>query len=160
MTPPSVDPPLGCSEDLGAGWVAIPCVCELWTQNTAPDPATATIELTLSPPDFTPTFGGPLLVQIAFEDPDTSWYTIWAAQPGNGSAYQVTTQSGTTTVTLGASDVTLPPVPLEACEMRKAWASIPGEYYACTLSMNMQAVITAGGTVTMTSGPCFNEPPT
>src|SRR5690242_5985427 len=56
--PPPPSPTLpnqpGCFTDMGSGWVQIPCLCELWLENAATSPTTATLELAVTPPDQVP----------------------------------------------------------------------------------------------------------
>jgi hypothetical protein len=112
--PPSATLPNtpGCFENnMGAGWIAVPCLCDLWLDNTTPGPATANITLAVPTPDQVPTLTGGLDVEVAFEDPDASWYARWATQAGNGVAFLVTSAAGKTTVRMGEAKVTLAPVP-------------------------------------------------
>jgi hypothetical protein len=156
--PPSPTMPQeeGCYVNYGDGWVAVPCFCELWLENTTPGPATAGIELTVTPPEEVPTLTGTLNVEIAFDDPDASWYAIWTAQPGNGDAFTVTSEGGATTVRMGASGLSLGPVPLAACETRTAKAHVSGSY---TATLSMHAVLDDGTVFAATDGSCSDIPP-
>jgi hypothetical protein len=154
--PPSSSLPMtvGCYEDTTAGWVAIPCLCELWFQNTKPDPASATITLTVTAPPL------PNLtdvdVEVAFEDPDGSWFATWSQEAGNGVAFALTNGGGKTTVRLGTSTVTLSPVPLAACETRKALAYISS--VDTTTVLKMHATLEDGSVFATADGTCENPP--
>ena len=143
----------GCYVNDGSGWIAVPCLCELWIENAEPGACAASVALSVSPPDQAAALGGALDVGVAFEDTDASWYAIWAAQAGGGDAFAVTSEGGTTTVELLAGDVALAPVPLAACETRKAMAYVSG---SDTATLGMHAVI--GGTAS-TDGSCDAIPP-
>jgi hypothetical protein len=155
---PTVPDDAGCYvNENGTGWVAIPCGCELWLQNTSPAPVTADVELIVTPQDQVPSLGGTLDVEIAFEDPDASWYATWSQQSGNGDAFVVSNEDGKTTVRMGQNSVLLAPVPLAACETRKAAAVVaPGSNFAATLSMHGAV---DGAVSTTTDATCSNPPP-
>jgi hypothetical protein len=158
--PPPPSPTLpdqeGCYVNDGSGWVAVPCLCNLWLENTTPGPATASIELTVTPPEQVPTLIGALDIEIAFDDPDASWYAIWTNQAGSGDDFTVTSEGGTTTVRMGESGVALGPVPLAACETRKAIAHVSGSYSAM---LSMHAVLDDGTVFATTDGSCSDIPP-
>ena len=151
---PTLPQQLGCYVDMGSGWVAVPCLCDLWLDNTTPGPATAGIELTVTPPDEVPTPPGAPGVDVAFDDPDASWYATWQQQAANGGAFTVTSDGGTTTVTMAESDVALGPVPLAACETRKAIAQVPGPAV-----LSMHAVLADGTVFATVDAGCSNQPP-
>jgi hypothetical protein len=153
---PTVPEQVGCYVDMGSGWVSVPCLCDLWIENTTPGPATAGIELTVTPPDQVPTLAGTLDVEIAFDDPDASWYAAWTTQAGNGDAFTVTSNGGTTTVKMGESSVALGPVPLAACETRKAVAKVSGSTSA---TLSTHAVLDDGTVFATTDGSCYDPPP-
>jgi hypothetical protein len=119
----------GCGENFGSGWVAVPCTCELWLENTTPAPIAASIEITVVPDQPSPAQAHG--ADIAFEDPDASWYGVWKAQSAGGG-FSVTNESGKTTVTVTQS-VTLKPVPLPACVKRVAQTQLND---ATTVSMH------------------------
>jgi len=159
--PPPPSPTLpdepGCYEnDHGSGWVKVPCLCELWIENTTPGQAMARVELSVTPLDQAPAFDGTLDAEIAFDDPDASWYAIWAKQPGSGDAFTITNQGGKTTVQLAASSLTLGPVPLFACETRNAIAQVSGSY---TETLSMRAILDDGHVLATIDGKCFAIPP-
>jgi hypothetical protein len=155
---PTVPDGGGCYvNDMGTGWVAIPCGCELWLENTSPTPVTADVQLAVTPPDQVPSLTGALDVEIAFEDPDASWYATWTQQPGSGEAFVVSNEGGKTNVRMGQSSVALAPVPLAACETRKAAAVVvPGSNFTASLSMH---AVLDGAVTTTTDGTCSNPPP-
>jgi hypothetical protein len=154
--PPSSSLPTtpGCFEGTTAGWVAIPCLCELWLQNTKAGPASATITLDVTAPPL-PALTG-VEVDVAFDDPDGSWLATWADEAGNGVAFALTSGGGKTTVRLGTSTVTLAPVPLAACETRKALAYISS--VDTTTVLKMHATLDDGSVFATTDGTCANPP--
>jgi len=155
--PPSPTPPTepGCSTNMGDGWVAVPCACDLWIANTTHEPISVGIQLTVTPPDAVPTLGGPLDAEVDFEDPDASWYATWSQQPGSGETFAVWTQGGETTVRMGQGSVALSPVEVAACKTRKARARQNGSYM---VNLSMHAVL-EGGMVIATADLCSNPPP-
>jgi hypothetical protein len=132
-------------------------------ENTNATVATATVSLALSKTDSPPPLTGMFYVDIAFEDPNESWYATWVAEPGAGSDYAVTATGGTTTVRMGANSVSLAPVPLAPCETRKAAASVrltnvfPSPNYDATLDMSGSLAV--DGSVFATPGSTCNNPP-
>lgn len=162
IPPPPPSPTMpdqpGCYEnDMGSGWFSVPCLCDLWLTNTMPAPITAGIQLLVTPPEQVPTLNGPLDVEVAFDDPDASWYATWTKQAGNGAAFTVTNEGGTTTVRMGEGSVVLASVPLTACETRKAIAHVSPGSNAAKLSMH--AVLGNGSAFATTDGTCMNPPP-
>lgn len=155
-TPTMPNQPGRYFNDNGIGWVAIPCSCDLWMANTLPTPITATIQLTVTPPDQTPTLDGPLDVEIAFDDPDASWYATWAKQTGNGASFTVTHEASTTTVRMGQSTLALLPAPVAACTTRKATAHVFGSSSA---TLSMHAALESGLPFPTTDATCLNPPP-
>ena len=155
---PTVPDQPGCYfNNMGSGWVAIPCDCNLWMANTTPAPITAGIQLTVTPPDQVPTLTGALDVEVAFDDPDASWYATWTKQAGSGDAFAVTNEGGTTTVRMGKSGVALAPVPVPACKTRKAIAHV---YGGSSAVLSIQAVLENEIASVTVEGTCFNPPPT
>ena len=109
----------------------------------------------MTPPDQVPTLSGTLEIGIAFDDPDASWYTVWAEQAGIGGTFTVTTEGGTTTVKMAEGTLTLAPVPLTACETRKATAHI---YGSDSVRLIMHADLDDGTVFATTDGRCSNLP--
>ncbi len=127
--PPSSTQPTGpgCYEnDMGSGWYQVPCSCEMWLRNTTHAGLGATIELHATPTDPPPTLDGSFDAGLDVVDPDGSWFSVWAAQPGNGVTFRVTRDGDTTRVRLGVSDLTLRPVVVEACTTRKGQGRLVG----------------------------------
>lgn len=157
--PPSPTMPTegGCFVNEGSGWVAVPCSCELWLDNTEAAPITVGMQLVVAPPDQVPDLDGPLDVEIAFDDPDATWHATWSRQPGNGETFAVTHQAGKTTVRMGEAEVELAPVSLTACEVRKGVAQVlPGDNSAAKL--NMHAILDDGTASVAVDGLCNNPP--
>jgi hypothetical protein len=157
--PPPPSPTLpnqpGCYENPGSGWIAVPCSCDLWLVNTRFDAITATIELTMKPPDV-PTLTGPVGAEVAFDDPEASWYATWSKQAGNGTAFVVTSAGGTTTVKMGTSGVTLAPVPIAACSTRKGVAQVNGSF---SVALTLHADLADGAVFATKEASCSNPPP-
>jgi hypothetical protein len=159
--PPPPSPTLpdqpGCYDNkMNTGWVAVPCLCELWLENTTPGTVSAGVELTVTPPDPAPTPTGPTGAGIAFDDPAASWYAVWATQAAEGGGFAVTHDGGTTTVEMSESSVALAMVPLAACETRKAMAYVHG---ALTTGLSMHAVLQDGTVLSTTDAACNNPAP-
>jgi hypothetical protein len=163
--PPSATPPLGCAEGSGNGWVSVPCICDLWIQNTETTAGTATISLTLSQNVSPPTLDGMFYVEVAFDDADESWYATWAAQPEDGSVYSVAAAGGTTTLRMGANSVSLAPVPVAGCTTRKGTAKVfltnvyPSPNYGTSLTMSASLAIDGTSIATINPPICRNPPP-
>jgi hypothetical protein len=129
----------------------------LWLENTTPGVATATITLTVAPPTEMPTLGGPLDVEVTFDDADGSWFGAWQAQAANGAAFVVSEGAGETTVRMGESVLTLAPVPLRACETRKATAHISPELNT-QAKLVMHAALADGAVIAAVDANCENLP--
>jgi len=143
----------GCYEGVDGGWIPVLCLCELPIDNTATSPGTFTITLGMTKASPAPSLAGSLDVEVSFDDPDASWYLVWAKQPASGTDYLVTNAGGKTTVQLGVTSLVLAPVPLSACGARMGTATIFGTYDASwsTLSLDMTASIDVGGVPTTTA---------
>jgi hypothetical protein len=126
----------------------------MWLQYTTPGPANATITLTATAPPLPDLTG--LEVDVSFEDPDGSWSAPWAQEAGHGAAFALMSGGGKTTVRLGTSTVTLSPVPLAACETRKALAYISS--VDTTTALKMHATLDDGAVFATTDGTCINPP--
>jgi hypothetical protein len=157
--PPSPTLPnqLGCYVDMGAGWIPTPCVCDLWLANTTFLPINAGIDLVVTPADQVPSLDGPLVVDVEFDDPDASFYATWAKQTGNGTAFTIKNDKGKTTVTMGSGKLTLLPVPVTACETRKAIAHIAGSNW--TAKLDIHATLENQIVSATTDSNCSNPPP-
>jgi hypothetical protein len=144
-TPPNAP---GCYEGVDGGWIPVLCLCQLPIDNETGSPETFIITLEMTSTSPAPSFGGALQVAVTFDDPDATWYTVWAKNAASGSDYMVTATGGQTTVQLGAPSVSLPPVPLALCGARLGVATISGTYDPSwdTLSLSMTASIEGRGT--------------
>jgi hypothetical protein len=143
---------------------ASPCVFPL-TNGTA---STGTVSITLSATPNTgpaPSLTALPLVQVAFDDFDSSWFNVWNAQPENGSAFRVTHSGSTTTVRLASYSVTLNQVQLAAGQTRNATGTtvLPNGYpNTVTLQIGASLSETSQGTVRTVAngGSCVTPPPT
>jgi hypothetical protein len=158
--PPSQSMPTkpGCYENLGQGWIHVPCSCELWLKNKAKVDAQVELDFTAMASDTQPTLGGPLDVEIAFDDPDASWYAVWASQTQAKDSFAVTSGAGKTTVRMAANTVKLAPVALAACRRRDANA-IVGGVVGAELSMHAVLRDDAGNAIATYDGSCEDIPP-
>ena len=138
---------MGCAWNLGSGWVAVPCTCDLWLTNTSPSSIAARIQVTVKPDPQSPP--GPV-ADIAFDDPDASFHAVWKAQAADGS-FVVANASGKTTVSV-EHDVTLASVPLAGCTTRTART----ELKSATVSMH---AVRDDGTELATMPLCFTPNP-
>jgi hypothetical protein len=112
----------------------------------------------VAPPQV-PSLAGPIDVEVAFEDPDATLYAIWASQIGGGQAFAVVHAGTATTVRMGASDVTLPPVPVAACETEKGHALvIPAN--GADVALQIHAVLEDGTGPQAVDATCQNAHPT
>lgn len=151
--PPPSSVPAGCSENKGSGWVSVPCTCDLWLENSTPVPVTAGLQLTVvAPPDQGPSPSGAHVGEVAFDDPDASWFATWSKQPGNGDAFTVRREGGTTVVSVGEGVVAMVPVPLDSCTTRKGQAHVLG-----SATLRADAVL-ANGVTLATMARCDNPP--
>ncbi len=90
-----------------------------------------------------PSFDGSFDVEVSFDDPDASWYRVWAAQSANGTDYALTNVGGQTTVQLGVSSLILAPVPLSSCGARLGTATISGTYAPSWAGMTLNMAVSA-----------------
>jgi hypothetical protein len=133
----------------------LPCNCDLWLRNTAGGPVSVKLALAFSPADMLPSLTGSPDVEVKFEDADASWYGVWAQQAARDASFNVTNDSGYTTVRLGASSVDLDPVAMAGCESRSPTGSISAPY-GTFLNLDMQATLTdaEGRLVANDTGQC------
>jgi hypothetical protein len=148
---------VGCYAYATSGWVRVACNCELLIQNPTPVGVEVRVSLTLGS-DVTPSLTASPYVEVAFDDPDGSWLTTWAAEAGKVGTFSVIGQGSTTVVRLGAASVSLDAVSLAGCEMRAAEGSLGGLQWPAGLSM--QAVLTdgSGNLLSDLGGSCINPP--
>ena len=144
--PPSPTPPStpGCYTKTNAGWIEQPCNCEMPLYNITHSTVDVRIALTVSPTGVAPSLTGAPAMQVGFEDPDASWFAVWSAQAGAGTAFLVTTAGGSTTVRLGAAEVDLAAVPLAACQSRMGTGDVGT---TSNVILDMEASFTSGGAV-------------
>ena len=152
---------VGCYVYANGAWEPIPCDCDLWLLNNEPTPVTVSLSLTFLPDDVAPSLTDSRDlpdVEVAFPDPDASWYQVWKDQAGNGTLFAVDNADGRTTVRLGTSQLVLDPVELRACEDRRPRASILAPW-GTAWQLDMQATLSDpdGNVVSTPSGSC-NQP--
>jgi hypothetical protein len=102
-------------------------------------------------------------VEIAFDDSDSSWFTAWNTQTGNGSTFKVTHSGATTTVRLGTFSVAMNPVALAAGQSRNATstATLPGGSGPLTVQIGATLTETngSGKVIAQNGGSCVALPP-
>jgi hypothetical protein len=135
-------------------WQKVPCNCELPIKNPATSVANVQFALTVMPATVTPSSSGDLEITVAFDDPDASWYAAWTGQAGATPTFAVTKTAGTTTVTLAATSVVLPKVPLPASASREVWARVIGGPWSTSLDMKATVTNAAGATLADARGSC------
>jgi len=142
---------------------ASPCVFPLTNATTSN--GSAQITLTVTPNTAAaPSLTAQPDVEVAFDDPDSSWFNVWTAQTGNGSTFKVTHSGAMTTVRLGAYSVALNQVSIAAGQSRNATGTtvLPSGYpTALTLEIGATLTETTGsGTVLVQNGgSCVTPPP-
>jgi hypothetical protein len=136
-----------------------PCVFPL-TNGTA---STGAVSITLSATPNTgpaPSLTALPLVQVAFDDFDSSWFNVWNAQPENGSAFRVTHSGSTTTVRLASYSVTLNQVQLAAGQTRNATGTtVLPSGYPNTVTLQIGASLSENGQTVANGGSCVTPPP-
>lgn len=161
MPPPSPTPPdtVGCFEGNDAGWVQVPCLCELPIENDSAQEIDVILQTIVSPPSLaaTLTLTGTLDIEIAFEDPGATWYAVLASEAGNGTYYAASNDGVTTTVRVGNGDYLYGSLPLASCEGRHLTARIAGNSDA-TLTMRANLASAHGGGIGTLVNDCANPP--
>ncbi len=141
---------------------ASPCIFPL-TNGTASN-GTVTITLSVTPNTGpAPSLTAQPEVQVAFDDGDSSWFNVWNAQSGNGSAFKVTHSGSTTTVRLASFSVTLDQVQFAAGQTRNATGTtvLPSGYpNTVTLAIGASLSETSQGSehVVANGGSCVTPP--
>jgi len=150
----------GCYKGVDGGWIPVLCGCQLPLDNMTASSATFVITLATTLTSPAPALAGGLDVEVSFDDPDESWYLVWAQQPANGTDYVTTKMEGKTTVRLGVTDLVLAPVPLSACGARIGTARISGTYDPswANLSLQMAAATLGHGAGAATSSATCHAP--
>jgi hypothetical protein len=139
--------------------------CVFPLTNATTSDGSAQITLTITPNTGTP----PSLtmlpdVEVAFDDPDSSWFNAWTTETGNGSTFTVTHSGATTTVRLGAFSIALNSVPLAAGQSRNATGTtnLPTGY-PNAVTLQIAATLTetngSGTVIVQNGGSCVAEPP-
>jgi hypothetical protein len=133
---------------------ATQCGCELWVKN--PDSNAAPVELTFTVTGGTapPSLDTTESIEVAFDDPDSSWFNVWAL-PANGDRFSLKHDGATTIVRLGAPKVQLT-ASLSGCELRIGRAILTATPIGQFLEMS--AVIDAGSTTSTALGSCEEHP--
>jgi hypothetical protein len=139
-----------------------PCVYPL--TNGTSNNGNAAITLSLTPNTGTaPSLTALPDVEVQFDDSDSSWFNVWNAQTGSGTAFKATHSGTSTTVRLGQFSVQLNAVPLAAGVSRTATgtANLPAGYGPATLQI--AATLTesggSGNVMVANGGSCaFNSP--
>ncbi len=133
---------------------ASPCVYPL--TNGTSSSGNAQITLTVTPNTGpTPALTALPDVEVAFDDADSSWFSVWNSQTGNGTAFAVTHSAATnsTNVRLGVFSVTLNAVPLAPSQTRNATGVVNPS--GGTLTLQIGATLTEtgpGGKVLVANG--------
>ncbi|HEY6475331.1 MAG TPA: hypothetical protein VI456_02050 [Polyangia bacterium] len=158
FAPPTPQPMMpnapGCYETVDGGWIPVLCLCQVPVDNASASPETFTIALAMTKSSPVPSFDGSFDVAVSFDDPDASWYRVWAAQSTDGTDYAVTNVGGETTVELGLSSLVLAPVPLSACGARLATATISGTYAPSWAGMTLSIAVSADAGHGNATGTC------
>jgi hypothetical protein len=161
MPPPSPTRPdtPGCFEGTDAGWVQVPCLCDLPIENDRTQEIDVVLRTIVSPPSLaqTLTLTGTQDIEIAFEDPGATWYAVLASEAGNGTYYAASNDGVTTTVRVGNGDYLYGNLPLAPCDARHVTARISGSTDA-TLTMWAYLDDPQGGGIGMLINDCANPP--
>jgi hypothetical protein len=142
---------------------ASPCIFPL--TNGAASAATVSLTLTVAPTTGpAPSLTGNPDVEVAFDDADSSWYSVWSTQTGAGTAFVVTHSGSTTHVRLGNYSVAMNAVPLAAGQTRNATGTtVLSMGYPTALTLQIGATMsgTANGVpfTVMNGGSCVTQPP-
>jgi hypothetical protein len=145
----------GCYAGTDQGWVQVPCVCDLWLENTTHDPLG--VSLTLSQVEASSSSTDAADPELDIEDTDSAFYAVWSTQAAAGAPITVSHSDDTTAVKLQAESVVLGPVSVAACSFITGIASMKG--YDTTLSMHADFLDATGSVVLTTDGTCFNPTP-
>jgi hypothetical protein len=159
-TPPSLDGPpnqIGCYVDTASGWLEVPCNCELPVANATPQAVSVSLQLTVTPSTLVPSLTGVVDVEISVADADSSWYRVWAAQPGSGTEFAVSNDGATTKVRLGTDSLSLSAVPLAGCDERKVISTVDGDQSA-GLSVHGALTSSVGAALVSVDGACQQIP--
>jgi hypothetical protein len=104
------------------------------------------IALHVTPAETAPSLTTTPDIEVSFDDGDSSWFNIWTAQSGNGTAYKVTRNGSQTVVRLGQSSITLQSVPLSNGSSRTALASLTLPTGAPVTTLALQATLVNAAT--------------
>jgi hypothetical protein len=104
------------------------------------------ITLNVAPPETLPSLTTLPAVAVTFDDLDSAWYNVWAAQPENGTAYSLTHIGTSTTVRLGKAAVTLHSVPLANGQSRTAHGNLSLPSGTSQTALNLQTTLRSSTT--------------
>lgn len=143
---------VGCYAHESGGWRQVACNCELDVVN--PLTAASMVNVTLSlDGGATPSLTGTPDVEVAFDDPDSSWFSMWSGQANKTGSFAVSHDGTSTTVRLGTSRVVLDAVPLAGCDRRQGKAKNSGTGQTFTLQATFVDSALAATTNTCTDLP-------
>jgi hypothetical protein len=104
------------------------------------------ITLNVAPPETLPSLTTLPAIAVSFDDLDSAWYNVWAAQPENGTAYSLTHIGTSTTVRLGKAAVTLHSVPLANGQSRTAHGNLSLPSGTSQTALNLQTTLRSSTT--------------
>jgi hypothetical protein len=144
--------------------------CEYPMTNGTTSSGNVSITLTVTPnTGTTPSLTGSPDVEVTFDDSDSSWFNVWSAQTGAGTAFSVShdATANTSTVRLGTFSVALDPVLLSAGQTRNATGNTTLAsgtspvtlQIATTLKDSRGAVLVNGGGSCNFNAPVVRPPP-
>lgn len=134
--------------------------CQYPLTNATTTNGTVGLTLSVDPITPTPSLGSTPNVQVAFDDPASTWLNVWQAQAGSGTAFTVSHAGTITTVRLGQASVTLNPVPLAAGETRVAKGNLQLGAPSGLTTLSLQAELLNGtNRVVVNGGSCQANPP-
>jgi hypothetical protein len=147
----------GCYHGTSQGWEQVPCVCDVALSNSTHAVLSATLALTFTPDQPTPSLTDLPDVEIVFADGDETLYGVWSKQAELAGTFSVTAADGSTTVRLAASSVVLDPVAVAACQTVTGEASVSGTN--TELRTHATFADAAGNVMLMSDGTCANPVP-
>jgi hypothetical protein len=115
--------------------------CAFPLTNAAGADGQAEIALTVAPPETAPSLSALPDITVTFDDDDSAWHDIWAAQPENGTAYAVSRDGNKTVVRLGKPSVTLHAVPLANGTSRTARGVLGLQAGASLATLGLQVAL-------------------
>jgi hypothetical protein len=118
--------------------------CDYPLTNATANADTVKLTLTATPPEQHPSLSQPPALTVSFDDPNSNWLNVWAAQPNNGTDFSLSRAGSKTVVRFGTNRVVLNAVPIAPGETRDSSSMLDLPLDAPLTAVQLQAALGSG----------------